>query len=555
ESNFIVNQIEQLELEIKIKHSLEQHSESIVRLRDNLKDNKIKLEKLENELIEKEKRIAVEQDEIKGAEKIKSKIFKLDVCPLCKTKMTLEHITEVTSKADKKIEKCNKTIESCLKYLETMHKQIKETKETISEQTSEINTREVDIIKISNINDKKQQLHRNSVQIKISESELDLLEKNKKETENKFSKITLSEENYENLKLEVNELARSEERNLGIEITTKQRELERIKLAIKQILRDKESIRDNAIGMKEDLEEKEKLAEEKEEQAEILKRKYQKMFEEKNVMQDKIRMFETSVLTQQNEKRFLESEINNFSISKAGISAKKDNFSEELREFPNIEFIVLPLDKLKEKLDNSLDILTRIGSVNLRALEVYDNIKEEYEKIKLKVEQLEKEKLEILNIIAQIDRKKKKTFLETLTEINQLFSRNFTQLSTKGVVVLEPQDKSEIFNAGLDIIVKTGIGKYFDVTSLSGGEQTLVALALIFAIQEHKPYCFYIFDEIDAALDKRNSEKLAYLLKKYMKEGQYIIVTHNDALISESTNVLYGVSMQDGISKILSLQL
>jgi len=555
ESNFIINQIEPLELEIKIKHSLEQHSEAIVRLRDSLKENKIKVEKLESELIEKEKRIAVNQDEIKGAEKVKSKISKLDICPLCRTKMTPEHIIEVTLKADKKIEKCNKTIEDCLKHLEVMHKQIKEIKETISEQTSEINTREVDIIKITNINDKKQQLHRNSVQIKLSESELDVFERNKKETENKFSKINLSEENYESLKLEVNELARSEERNLGIEITTKQRELERIKLAIKQILRDKESIRDNAIGMKEDLEEKEKLAEEKEEQAEILKRKYQKMFEEKNTMQDKIRMFETSVLNQQNEKRFFESEINNFSISKAGISAKRDNFLEELKEFSNIEFIALPLDKLKEKLDNSLDTLTRIGSVNLRALEVYDNIKEEYEKIKLKVEQLEKEKLEILNIIAQIDRKKKKTFLETLTEINQLFSRNFSQLSTKGVVVLEPQDKSEIFNAGLDIIVKTGIGKYFDVTSLSGGEQTLVALALIFAIQEHKPYCFYIFDEIDAALDKRNSEKLAYLLKKYMKEGQYIIVTHNDALISESTNVLYGVSMQDGISKILSLQL
>ena len=81
-----------------------------------------------------------------------------------------------------------------------------------------------------------------------------------------------------------------------------------------------------------------------------------------------------------------------------------------------------------------------------------------------------------------------------------------------------------------------------------------VALSLIFAIQEYSPYCFYIFDEIDAALDKRNSEKLAYLLKKYMKEGQYIIITHNDALISESSNVLYGVSMQEGVSKILSLE-
>ena len=82
----------------------------------------------------------------------------------------------------------------------------------------------------------------------------------------------------------------------------------------------------------------------------------------------------------------------------------------------------------------------------------------------------------------------------------------------------------------------------------------MVALSLIFAIQEYKPYCFYVFDEIDAALDKHNSELLAALLKKYMTVGQYTIVTHNDTLISEAKN-LYGVSMQENISKIISLKI
>jgi len=167
---------------------------------------------------------------------------------------------------------------------------------------------------------------------------------------------------------------------------------------------------------------------------------------------------------------------------------------------------------------------------------------------------LENEREEILKIIAQIDRKKKKTFMDTLKDINDLFSRNFSSLSTKGIVSIEPRDRKEIFNSGLDILVKVGQGKYFDVTSLSGGEQTLVSLSLIFAIQELNPYPFYIFDEIDAALDRRNSEKLAYLLRKHMKQGQYLIITHNDSIISESSNILYGVSMQEGVSKILSLE-
>lgn len=178
----------------------------------------------------------------------------------------------------------------------------------------------------------------------------------------------------------------------------------------------------------------------------------------------------------------------------------------------------------------------------------------EYDAIAEKVNQLDKEKQEILKIVEEIDNKKKKTFNKTLTEINSLFSRNFSQLSTKGIAFLEPENKEDIFSAGLDIIIKVGKGKYFDVTSLSGGEQTLIALSLIFAIQEYNPYHFYIFDEIDAALDKRNSERLAGLLKKHMKSGQYLIITHNDALISESST-LYGVSMQEGISKVISLQI
>ena len=149
--------------------------------------------------------------------------------------------------------------------------------------------------------------------------------------------------------------------------------------------------------------------------------------------------------------------------------------------------------------------------------------------------------------------KKRKTFMKTLAAINELFTRNFMQLSTKGQVFLDLENREDPFAAGLGITIKVGKGKYFDVTSLSGGEQTLVALSLIFAIQEYKPYCFYIFDEVDAALDKRNSEKLAVLIKKYMKTGQYIIVTHNDALITEATT-LYGVTMQEGISKILSVR-
>jgi len=554
ESNFILDQIQDIESGIKIKNSLSEHQSALIKLKQSIKDDENSLLKLESNLLEKQKEIAVRKQQIKKAEKIKLQVQKLDICPLCQTKMTSEHVKKVIEKSDIVISKNKEKVSNLQKQITEFENKMQETKKKISNQDLEIKTREIDLIKLQTIEDKKQQLKRNSEQIKVYETELSEIQQKLKINEANFSKIKISEEDYESLRLEVNELQRSEERDLGIEITTKQRELDRIRLAIKQILRDKESIQNDLSNLTEDLEVKQKEAENKEEQAVYLKQKYQKMFGEKNQIQDKVRMFESNLMHQQNEKGLSENDINNLKINQAEISAKQQNLEEELKQFSNVNFINIPVEKLKEKLNQSSEILARLGSVNLRALEVYDNIKAEYDKIREKVEQLEKEKGEILNIIAQIDRKKKKTFMQTLREINILFSRNFNQLSEKGEVILEPQNKDDIFAAGLDITVKTGIGKYFDVTSLSGGEQCLVALALIFAIQEHKPYCFYIFDEIDAALDKRNSEKLAYLLKKYMKEGQYIIITHNDALISESTNVLYGVSMQEGVSKILSLE-
>ena len=126
-----------------------------------------------------------------------------------------------------------------------------------------------------------------------------------------------------------------------------------------------------------------------------------------------------------------------------------------------------------------------------------------------------------MKIIHEIDVKKKKAFIQTLNQLNELFSRNFSQLSTKGQVTLDMENRKDPFDMGVNIIVNTGHGKYFDGKSLSGGEQTLVALSLIFAIQEYSPYYFYLLDEVDAALDKKNSERLAGLLIKYMQKGQF----------------------------------
>ena len=375
ESNFILNQIEQLEREIKIKENLEKQNQSIVSLKNNIEEIKNKILNLEDSILEKEKLIAANNYIIKESEKIKFQVSKLDICPLCKTKITQEHIKEVINKSETDISSSKKLIHELENQINSIKSDLKEIKDKLNNSINEISQRSIDMIKIKTIHDKKEQLKRNNEQLEISGKELENLESKKKSYENKFSIMKISEEQYENLRLEVNELQRSEERNLGIEITSKQRELERIKLAIKQNLRDKDEITENLKELKEGLEEKHKSAEEKEEQSEIVKRKYQKMFEEKNILQDKVRMFESNILKHQNEKMLFESENNNLMILKAQVNAKKESFQQELKEFGDIEFLPMNLEKLNEKLIETENILARIGSVNLRALEVYDSIK------------------------------------------------------------------------------------------------------------------------------------------------------------------------------------
>ena len=93
-----------------------------------------------------------------------------------------------------------------------------------------------------------------------------------------------------------------------------------------------------------------------------------------------------------------------------------------------------------------------------------------------------------------------------------------------------------------------------NIDSMSGGEKTLTALAFLFSVQEYRPAPFYILDEVDAALDKENSKKVANMIKELSKVAQFVVITHNDNTIKYG-DVVYGVTMGEGESKILGLEL
>lgn len=551
ESEFLLKQIKTLSKELFDRNTT---ATKLDALKISLAEKKELLNNLRKKELELEKISYSNENEIDNQNKLMEKISKIDICPLCKSKITDEHIYSIKKEITPKINFLEKEIGDSDKELGIIYKKREILQQEIEQVSQEISQRESDLIKLININEKIEQIKVLQEKKSRTSAELNELEKIQKNLEGNFDENMNVEQKYETAKIEVQEISLRTEENVNSEITFKQRELERAKISLKQLLRDEEDLTEEIISVKKNLNEKEKTLYNKKRQEEELSKKFQRLISERDDLQKKIRENDFLVSSKQNITHNLEQEINNFKIDKARVNAERENLETEMLEFPNIEIIKNSKEVLVQKLNQAQETIMRIGSVNMRSLEVYETIKKEYDSINEKVETISKEKGGILKIIHEIDIKKKKAFLKTLKELDEIFSRNFSQLSSKGQVYLELENKTEPFSGGINIVVKTGHGKYFDVKSLSGGEQTLVALSLIFAIQELSPYSFYLLDEIDAALDKRNSERLAGLLRKYMKNGQYLVITHNDEIITNATN-LYGVSMHDGISKIVSLKI
>lgn len=552
ESEFLVKQIDSISRDLYDKNTTPEKLEELKLALEQKKELVESISKKEKEL---EKVAYTNEYEIDKQNKLIEKISRMDICPVCKSKITKDHIHSIQQETVPQIDSLKKEIESSDKELSDIYNKKEVLKQQIEQIGSEISKRENDLVRINSINDKKIQIKNLYEKINISKGELSELEKIKNLLESEFNHFSNVEQKYETLRVEFQEISVRSEENVSSEISFKKRELERSKINLKQLIRDEADIKEELQTLQKTIKEKENSLEKKRKQEQELTEKFKKLISERDGLNSKIRENEIVLSERKNHIHNIENLINNLKIEKARFDAEIENFEIELLEFANVEIInIRDRTILVDRLTKAQHIISTMGSVNLRSLEVYEDVKKEYDSIKEKVETVEKEKQGILKIIHEIDIKKKKTFMNTFNNLNEIFSRNFAQISTKGQVSLELENRKEPFEAGVGIIVKTGHGKYFDVTSLSGGEQTMVALSLIFAIQELSPYCFYILDEIDAALDKRNSERLANLLKKYMQKGQYIVITHNDEVITRATN-LYGISMHDGISKVTSLRI
>ncbi len=212
------------------------------------------------------------------------------------------------------------------------------------------------------------------------------------------------------------------------------------------------------------------------------------------------------------------------------------------------------LTEARSRLSTLKSKIKALGSVNTAAIEEYKEVSERYTFMKTQVDDVEKSKKEIENLIVSLTKQMKEVFVDSFAEINKNFTLTFKELFGGGEAHLELSDPENILTSGIDIIVHPPGKIVVHLEALSGGEKALVAIALYFAIMKVRPAPFCVMDEIEAALDEVNVDRFASYLRNLTESTQFILITHRRGTMEEA-DVLYGVTMQDeGISKLLELR-
>lgn len=254
---------------------------------------------------------------------------------------------------------------------------------------------------------------------------------------------------------------------------------------------------------------------------------------------------------------------NKLNETKILLNSIKDRLSVEFSidlsqvdSFDNQEILSKTQDELREKVDRLKRSLESIGPINPMAMEAYEEIKERHDFIFNQREDLFKAKESLMTTIGEIDLVARETFLEAFNKIQENFKKVFRSLFTaEDNCELKLVDPENPLDSPIEIMAQPKGKRPLTINQLSGGEKTLTATSLLFAIYLLKPAPFCIFDEVDAPLDDANIDKFNNIIREFSRDSQFIIVTHNKRTMS-STDVIYGITMiEQGVSRVVPVDL
>ena len=258
-----------------------------------------------------------------------------------------------------------------------------------------------------------------------------------------------------------------------------------------------------------------------------------------------------------------QNELKNLEVNVSKMDVKLDYYLNTLSNDYEITFekakanypLEIDVEEARTSVNTYKANIKRIGMVSLESIEEYDKVSERYNFLDGQRNDLLNAKDTLLEIIDEMDDVMKKEFASTFKKIQVEFENVFRELFSGGKATLKLTDPDNILETGVEIIASPPGKKLTTISLLSGGEKTLTAISLLFAILNVRPIPFCIFDEVEAALDEANVDNFGKYLETYKKKTQFLLITHKKKTM-EYANCLYGITMQEsGVSKLVSVKL
>lgn len=388
----------------------------------------------------------------------------------------------------------------------------------------------------------------------------DMEEKEILSLKQKQEEIDKNIKQFENILYEIgkNKILLTEEYNAKNEnYKLLKNQLDRITLELNNL----EDLEDNSIN-----EEEEKILKKYYEvlkEKELVNKKIILLNEEKEKVSSLIEEYQAKYRLNNSNVRNLEEKKKTLEIESSKMSVKMDNLLNILSETYQMTFekakanyvLEEDIDLARKSVNSYKKELKEIGIVNLGAIEEYERVSKRYEFLTKQDNDLEEAITTLLKIINELDSVMEKEFIKTFKEIEIEFNNVFKELFKGGSAKLKLTDESNILETGVNIEVSPPGKKITSISLLSGGEKTLTAISLLFAVLNVKKIPFCLFDEVEAALDEANVDRVGTYFNKYIGKTQLIIITHKKKTM-EYANTLYGITMQEsGVSKLVSVKL
>ena len=503
-----INQIFERKKEIKVlEEKVSNLKSKIVEESKRREDLSIKLENYENEI-----------DKIDSLEESIRKKMEL-------LKKDFENLSEKSERISKELRNIKFNIDDAEKYKTSYQDRINSSVSNIEEIEKHINSLRKDL-EADELTLKETLANIDELNKQFSDTRIIFL--NNKNSIEQYERDIISKEN------ENSDLKEEKEKNSNV---------------VKELSQNIEELEKNEEQLQKEIEEHIKIYNSENRDIEVLNERENNLSnEERELSKDKSKL-ETDLLHSNDR---LEKIIEVIEKIKADI----ENINEKLTELTDITAKTVEVEKLKSSKDYLRSLENKInnfGDVNLLAINEFKELKEKYDYLARERDDVVKSRKQVMDLIQEIDERIHEDFHTTYENINENFNKmcEETIRNTEGRLnIINPEDFD---NCGIEIFVKFKNKKKQPLSLLSGGEKSMVAIAFIMAIFMYKPSPFTFLDEIEAALDEKNTKNLLAKLRDFTDKSQFILITHNKETMKESDSI-FGVTMNKeiGISKIVS---